>query len=124
MSSSTKEDRIRRAMERVRDKGFEVAPGGYGIGFDLAQGKWRHAKLANKRVCPLGALVVVEQPPCKDSGPIGSVPAAVAALLGVDLKWVLCFSWKFDGHSDSCACEACELGSRLRAEIDGAQISS
>ncbi len=116
----TKEERLREAMRRVRARGYEVAPGAYGVGFDPVAKKWRPQKSAGKRMCPLGALVVVEQPPL---GEPPTVTAAAARLLGVDARWLVCFCWKFDGRVDACVCEACELGGRFHAEIAAPKIS-
>lgn len=112
----TKEDRIRLAIERVRSRGCTIAPKSWGVGYDLARKKWNPRAAAERCMCPLGALVLVEQPPPG----LMTVPDGARRALGVDGSWTLCFTWAFDGGPpclDASGCEACALGRRFREEM-------
>lgn len=86
--------RIQAACERVEAKGYTIYPGQYGVAYDGKRKRWTPVRHAEKRMCPLGALVVVEQP---KPGEHWSVPLAAFILLGVSLEWVLDFQVTFDG---------------------------
>ncbi len=86
--------RLQAACERVIAKGYAIYPGHYGIAYDGKRKRWTPVRNAGKRMCPIGAVVLVEQP---GPGQHWSVPAAASALLGVDLEWVLDFQATFDG---------------------------
>lgn len=90
-------ERIIAACSKVQAKGFRVEAGTWGIGWDPAREKWAPFKRASKRLCPLGALVLTEQPP---PGRYRTVPEAVVKLLGVDMHWVIDFQCAFDGVAD------------------------
>lgn len=107
-----KEARIRKAIERVTAKGVEIVPGAACVGYNKEKKRWAILKSAEKKVCPLGALVLVEQPEEALSG-----YAAARDALGVDMKWIVCFNWAFDTGGDACGCDACELGRLFRSEI-------
>jgi hypothetical protein len=113
----TLEDRLRDAAKRVRAKGFSVEPGQYGVILNPIQNKWVPRKSANRCMCPLGALVVVEQPPPAEVFPSGSIGAAISRASGRNGKWALCFSWVFDKGTASCGCEACLLALKFREEL-------
>lgn len=85
--------RIIAACAKAQAKGYRVEAGTWGVGWNAKGNKWAPLKTANKRLCPLGALVLAEQPP---PGRYQSVPFAAAQLLGVDMHWVVDFQCAFD----------------------------
>ncbi len=86
-------ERIIAACTKALAKGYRVEAGAWGVGWNAKSNKWSPLKIAHKRLCPLGALVLAEQPP---PGRYQSVPEAVAKLLGVDMHWVVDFQCAFD----------------------------
>lgn len=86
-------ERIIVACNKMRAKGYRVEAGTWGVGWNAKTNKWSPLKIAAKRLCPLGALVLAEQPP---PGRYQSVPEAVSALLGVSMLWVVDFQCAFD----------------------------
>lgn len=93
MSDRTAE-RIIAACEKMQAKGFRVEAGAWGVGWNAKRSKWAPLKSASKRLCPIGALVLTEQPV---PGRYQSVPEAAAKLLGVGMHWLVDFQGAFDG---------------------------
>jgi hypothetical protein len=103
-------------MERVRSRGCTIVPKLWGVGYDSERSKWNPRSDAGRCMCPLGALVLCEQPPPG----LMTVPEAARRVLGVSGNWTLCFTWAFDGGPpclSTSGCEACALGQRLREEF-------
>lgn len=74
-------------------KGYALRPGQYGVRWSAQQRRWAPMRYAKKCMCPLGALVVVEQP---GAGAHRSTVAAACDLLGVDVEWVIDFQVTWD----------------------------
>lgn len=87
-------ERIQAACSRVIAKGYTVQPGKYGIRWNDKQKRWAPMRHAQKCMCPLGALVVVEQP---SPGAHATAPFAARVLLGVDIGWIADFQVTLDG---------------------------
>lgn len=87
-------ERIVAACEKARAKGYRVVPGTWGVGWNAKTNKWAPLKTARKCLCPIGALVLAEQP---SVGRFHTVPEAAAVLLGVQASWMLDFQSVFDG---------------------------
>lgn len=87
-------ERILVACNKMRAKGYRIEARTWGVGWNAKRNKWAPLKSAGKRLCPLGAVVLAEQPP---PGRYQSVPEAVSALLGVSMLWVVDFQCACDG---------------------------
>jgi hypothetical protein len=105
---SNAESILRDAVVRVLAKDYHLSRGAYGVGWNTKRGRWSPQKGRGMRMCPIGATVVVHQPPVpkvimergrydKREITTGSVPAAAAAALGVDIEWIRDFMLAFDG---------------------------
>ena len=111
--------RIISACQVLRAKGYRVEAGTWGVGWNPKSSKWAPLKTANKRLCPLGALVLVEQPP---PGPYLSIPWAVSELLGVGIPWVIDFQCAFDGVA-SCVSAAADAAATVFRSLAAEQAA-
>ena len=102
MQNQTK-TRILQAVRWALDQGYRVSGGEWGV-YQQVDGSW--APKTDACLCPLGALLLQEQPA------EGDPEIAAAAVLGVSTRWVFDFTLGVDGepHHDS---DAYSLGCEI-----------
>ena len=118
--SLARHERILAACDKALAKGYRVEAGAWGVAWNPKRKRWSPLKHCRKRLCPIGALVLTEQP---SPDRYCSVPATAAALLGVDIHWIIAFQMEFDGLIEYEGVTAKEvtrgLGERLQALKEG-----